>query len=385
VYVHFPWCVRKCPYCDFLSVASDRADIPQRQYADSLIAELERRTAELGERVLTSIYIGGGTPSLFDPGELARVLSAVRRTFASCLEPLEVTLECNPNSFDNGRVWLDTGVNRVSIGVQSLDDDMLRMLGRLHDRAEALGSLRHAIESGFSRVSADLLFGLPDEQPAQAAAHARAVAELGVGHVSAYNLTIEPGTPFGDAAQEGRLVVPDDVLVAETYDAVRDALAALGFEHYEVSNYSLPGQRSRHNMGYWLGHDYLGLGCGAYGTVSQATSAVRYRNTSDVRRYLDHEGWRSTRLDTEGPLVASVEELDAETLLRERLMLGLRLADGFDIERVERELGIGFWTKEREQAADKLARRGDLEREGSSLRIPEAQRIFTDGISRTLM
>lgn len=381
VYVHFPWCLKKCPYCDFLSIPGERQALPHAAYADSVISELERRGQRLGGRFLESVFFGGGTPSLWAPRELGRVLERIRRSFAST-DGLEVTVECNPSSFDaeRARALLDVGVNRVSIGVQGLNEERLAFLGRLHDAAGGLRAVRDALAARVPRVSADLIYGVHGQSPEEAAAEVRRVAELGVEHLSAYALTIEPGTEFGQRARHKSLPLLPDEVVAESFVAVDEALATLGFEHYEISNFARPGARSRHNLGYWLGREYLGLGTGAWGTLWR----VRYRNTPAVERYLEAD-WR--RVDLSGPsaLVPEHEPIDAETALRERILLGLRLAEGLDLGASARELGAAAWTEERRRAAQKLVERGRLEVEGDVLRIPKSAWLFADGTIASLI
>jgi len=379
VYVHFPWCLRKCPYCDFSSLPIERQALPHAAYADAVISELSRRRAPLGQRRLESVFFGGGTPSLWEPRELGRVLGRIVASFAPS-DALEVSVECNPSSLDRerARALVDVGVNRVSIGVQSLDAERLAFLGRLHDAEGALGAVRDALAAGVPRVSADLIFGVHGQAPADAAREARTVAELGVEHVSAYALTIEPGTEFGQRARHKSLPLLSDEAVAESFVAVDDALCALGFEHYEISNYARPGARSRHNLGYWLGREYLGLGAGAWGTLD----GVRYRNTPAVERYLAAD-WGHSELGRS--LVPEHEPIDAETALRERILLGLRLAEGLDLRAVAQALGVPAWTDERRRAAARLVERGRLEVDGDVLRIPKHAWLFADGTIAALL
>jgi oxygen-independent coproporphyrinogen-3 oxidase len=270
------------------------------------------------------------------------------------------------------------------VGVQSLNDDRLRFLGRLHDAAGGLKAVRAALESGIPRVSADLIFGLPGQSPKEACEEATALLELGVEHLSLYQLTIEPGTRFGELAKRGRLPLADDGLVAESFLALDDVLTSLpwGFVHYEISNYARAGCEARHNVGYWRGEEYLGLGCAAYGfqrtfngdthgSPAPLASGIRYRNEVLPERYLRG-----------GP--SSDESLDAQTLMRERIMLGLRMADGFDLEEAARALGIAGWTPERERAASKLERRGRIVREGTRVRIPRAAWLWADDSASSL-
>lgn len=393
VYVHFPWCLQKCPYCDFVSFAAKREQIEHARYADAVIAELDARAGALAGRPLESVFFGGGTPSLWSPRELGRVLARILELASARADQVEVTVECNPTSLDEdrARALVDVGVGRLSIGVQGLDAGRLRFLGRLHDPAGALDAVQAAVRAGVPRVSADLIYGtggtrplgssepVPEEQrPEVAASEARRLVDLGITHVSAYSLTIEPGTSFGESARKGRLPLASDDAMADAFFAIEEALGAAGLAHYEVSNYAVPGHESRHNLGYWRGRDYLGLGCAAYGTLGRADgSAERYRNAVDPAAYVD------AALRGE-PLVVAHEPLDPETRLRERIMLGLRLRDGFDLEAAARDLGIDPWPAPRRRAADKLVAAGRLAIEGSRLRVPPASWIFADGVAADL-
>jgi oxygen-independent coproporphyrinogen-3 oxidase len=368
VYVHFPWCLAKCPYCDFVSFGTERSAIDHLGYADAVVRELERRAGALeGQRLVQSVFFGGGTPSLWEPAQLGRVLAALRRQL-DCSEELEVTVECNPTSLDGerARALADVGVNRLSIGVQSVRDANLQHLGRLHDAAGGKRAVREALEAGVPRVSADVIFGLPDQSPAEAVAEVTELQELGLDHLSAYQLTIEPGTRFGELAKRGRLPLADDGAVAESFLAIEAALGARGLEHYEISNYSRPGQEARHNLGYWRGDEYLGLGCAAYGFLLHGTGAdggIRYRNDPAPERYV--RGAPS-----------SEEPIDAQARLRERIMLGLRVRAGIDL--------AGALTPERRRALAWLSERGRVVTEGTRVRIPPAAWLWADDTAARL-
>ena len=383
VYVHFPWCLAKCPYCDFFSLAEERRNIPHTAYADAMLRELERRAAELGPRRLESVFFGGGTPSLWEPSELGRVLTAIRAAFSG--DGVEVTAECNPSSFDAARAeaLLRAGVNRVSLGVQGLEARRLEFLGRLHDPAGGLAAVKAALAAGFERVSADLIFGVAGETPDEARAEALTLAELGPTHLSAYALTIEPGTRFGALAKANKLPLLEDDLVARSFEAVSNALGGAGYEHYEISNYARDGHYAEHNLAIWRGGEYVGLGTGAWGTVRVREELVRYRNAPAPERYLRASA--DAALFAVSELVSDVERIEPETAARERLMLGLRLAEGVDFGALERELGVPVWTSERQRSAERLVRAGRLERRGARLAVPRAAWIFADGVVRDLM
>ncbi|HLK38742.1 MAG TPA: radical SAM family heme chaperone HemW, partial [Polyangiaceae bacterium] len=377
-----------CPYCDFVSYVgatsskSDVAPIDHAGYADAVLRELEARAPALPGRPIASVFFGGGTPSLWEPLELGRVLRGVRAAFGA-RDDVEVTVECNPTSLDEdrARALVDVGVGRLSIGVQALDDERLRFLGRLHDAQGARRAVRAALRAGVPRVSADVIFGLPGQTPAQARDDVRSLADEGLEHLSCYQLTIEPRTRFGELAKRGRLPLADDGMVADSFVAIDEFLVARGLLHYEISNYARPGQASRHNLGYWRGDEYLGLGCGAYGFVRRAgggpARGTRWRNEVDPLRYM-----------TTTPLPALQEEeaLDAETLLRERIMLGLRLAEGLDLDAAAGDLGLssGGWTPARSKASRWLEARNRLIREGARARIPSSAWLWADDTAARL-
>ncbi|EYF02765.1 radical SAM family heme chaperone HemW [Chondromyces apiculatus] len=387
-YIHFPWCLQKCPYCDFVSFSKAREAIEHRLYADAVLAELARRAPALAHRRLESVFFGGGTPSLWEPEQLGRVLDGIVAAAGEVAPHLEITVECNPSSLDEDRArgLLQAGVNRLSVGVQGLDEERLRFLGRLHAPEGGLSAVRAAIQAGLPRVSGDLIYGVasgdtarPREQdPGEAAREARTLARTGVGHVSAYSLTIEPGTRFGELSRRGRLPLAAEDGVADAFLSIEAVLEEEGFTHYEVSNYARKGEEARHNLGYWTGVDYVGLGCAAVGTVSDAEgSALRYRNLPNPDRYM-----AAARAGT--PTADSEEPLDAETRLRERIMLGLRLRAGLDLEAAAAELGIPAWSEPRRRAADRLARDGRLEIHGGRLTIPARSWLLADGIAASL-
>jgi len=392
VYVHFPWCLAKCPYCDFTSYAAPRESIDSAGYADAVLREIDLRAAELGPRAIASVFFGGGTPSLWEPTELGRVVDGIKRSFA-CDADVEVTVECNPTSLDRARAdaLAAVGVNRLSIGTQSLDAEQLRFLGRLHDPAGALAAIDAGLASDVKRVSTDLIFGLPNQSPVDAREQAITLAERSargrsLTHLSCYQLTIEPNTQFGALAKRGRLPLADDGLVAEAFLAIDEALAARGLRHYEISNYAIAGDEARHNLGYWRGEEYVGLGCGAYGMVRAETGTVRYRNPLDPRAYVAatrSDRQHGDRQGTDG-VSSTTEPLDATTLLRERIMLGLRLADGLDLRAAGDDLGIDPWTAERTREVERLVARGRLVRDGGHLHIPREAWLWTDDTAARL-
>lgn len=360
-------------------------------YTDVVLAELSARSQGLAGRRLTSLFFGGGTPSLWGAGEVRRVIEAVVRAFSSEAS-LEVSLECDPSSLDEdiARALIDAGVNRLSIGVQALDEDRLRFLGRIHTREEAIAAVRGAVRARVPRVSTDLMFAVAGQSPEAAASEATALADLGATHVSAYSLTIEQGTPFGRLARRGRLPLCDDGVMADSFFAIDDALAGGGFTHYEVSNYAKPGDEARHNLGYWLGRDYLGLGCGAYGTLRASHGALRYRNHATPRAYVDAAQARSSEagkrvIDASiASFTSSEEQLDGAALLRERIMLGLRMKQGFDLEAAAVELGVDPYPGERRAALRRLEARGRVVVRDKRITVPRAAWIWVDDTAAAL-
>lgn len=375
-YVHFPWCARKCPYCDFATepVKASANAIPHDEYADALLRELDWRAADLQERRLASVFFGGGTPSLWNVDTLARALHGIRDVFESEVEELEVTVECNPSSLSQSHAAAlrEAGVNRVSVGAQSLRDPHLRFLGRLHDSAGALEALRGAVAE-LPRVSADLMFGMPGQTSTALADDIGRVIDLGLEHVSAYALTIEERTLFGSLHKAGRLVVATDDRYAELFETVRATFATHGWEHYEVSNYARDGRISTHNMHYWRGGAYLGLGSSAVGCLDEGVgAATRWRNEPIPRRYMAQPDRGGT-----------TERLGPEDIVRESLMLGLRTKDGIDMASTERRAGVSV-RDGRERDLERAIDDGSVRIEGDWMRVPQDRWLKLDGIVRDL-
>ncbi|MCB9593926.1 MAG: radical SAM family heme chaperone HemW [Sandaracinaceae bacterium] len=362
-YVHFPWCLKKCPYCDFASAAIRRGEVPHEDYTDAIVRELEGRP--VAGRRLESVFFGGGTPSLWDPKALGRALAALRGAFDAGGD-LEITVECNPTSIDaeKAAALREAGVNRLSIGVQSVNDGRLRFLGRLHDAAGALRALE-AVVPVMERVSADLMFGMPGQTADDFEAEIDAVLATGVEHVSAYALTIEPDTQFGALHRKGRLTLAPEGDFADTFERAREVFRAAGMIHYEVSNHALPGRTSQHNQHYWRGGDYLGLGAGAVGTLN----GRRYKNDPRPERYLA------------APAAAEVfeETLEPDDRVREALMLGLRTDEGVRFDTVQARTGLDARAG-RERAIARRVASGDLVVDDERMRIPHERWLHLDGI-----
>jgi oxygen-independent coproporphyrinogen-3 oxidase len=331
VYVHVPWCERVCPYCDFAVVAARRLPREaQARYVDALLEELAARRDAFEGRELASLYLGGGTPSLLHPDALGRIVAGVESSFASAAE-CEITLEVNPSSLERERLpaFRALGVNRISLGVQSFDDATLKRLGRAH-RVDAVRATLAAIHAaGFDRLSLDLIFAAPGQSEAALDADLAAAVAAAPQHVSAYELTLEPGTPFGAAPE--RLDLPDEARVAAMLVQVEQRLTAAGYARYEISNFARPGREAVHNRRYWQRRPVLALGVGAVSTdppTDAEPHGVRRMNPRDLPRYL------------EAPThPAELEVLTPPLARGEAMFLGLRTARGVDAAEFAREFG----------------------------------------------
>jgi oxygen-independent coproporphyrinogen-3 oxidase len=319
LYIHIPWCVRKCPYCDFNSYAV-REEIPEDTYVTALIADLEQDLPAVWGRTIETVFIGGGTPSLFSPDGIDRLLGAVRARVP--LKPdAEITLEANPGTVDQARFrgFREAGINRLSIGVQSFQADLLQRIGRIHNDSEAITAIEAAQQAGFANLNLDLMFGLPGQTIEQALADLRIATELQPAHISWYELTIEPNTWFHRHPPERP--VDDDLW--EMQQSGRTLLDATGFERYEVSAYARDDRRCRHNMNYWQFGDYLGIGAGAHAKISDAAtqSITRISRLRHPRTYLDST--HSTQR------ISTTSRLAPDDVVLEFAMNALRLERGF--------------------------------------------------------
>lgn len=325
LYIHIPWCVKKCPYCDFNSHEQKQA-LDEQAYIDALVADLEQATPLIWGRKVSSVFIGGGTPSLFSGGAIDQLLSHVRK-----LTPLEynaeITMEANPGTVDSQHFahYRAAGVNRISLGIQSFNAQHLKALGRIHDTQQALDAAKLALQL-FDNVNLDLMYALPQQSLAQALQDAEQACQLKPQHLSFYHLTMEPNTPF----HRNPPALPDDDISAEMQQAIESVLAAHGYQHYETSAFALPQQQCRHNMNYWTFGDYLGIGAGAHSKLSFHDKIIRQARHKHPKRYQDKA--------MQGSAVESEWVID--DLAFEFMMNTLRLTQGFDISLLQQRTGL---------------------------------------------
>jgi putative oxygen-independent coproporphyrinogen III oxidase len=364
LYIHIPWCLKKCPYCDFNS-HEKRGEMPEAEYVDALVADVEASVPNVYGRKLHTIFIGGGTPSLFAPASIDRLLTAVRTRLP--VDPdAEITMEANPGTFEMERFrgYRAAGVNRLSIGVQSFDDKLLAAIGRVHGADEARRAVAAALEI-FPTVNVDVMYALPGQGLEQALADVAEAVRMGPPHVSAYHLTLEPDTHFHRFPPE----LPADDVAADMQEGIEALLAQAGYGHYETSAFARPGHRARHNVNYWSFGDYLGIGAGAHGKLSFRDRIVREVRQRKPQTYL------RSALDA-----SAIDETrvvgDAE-LAFEFMLNALRLIEGFPVALFAQRTGLPIATVEPQLAAAEAA--GLIERDHARIApTPKGQRFLND-------
>lgn len=369
VYIHWPFCAAKCPYCDFNSHVRHQG-VDQARFAAAFEREIATTAARTGRRTVTSIFIGGGTPSLMAPETVGRILDAVGKGWAVAPDA-EVTLEANPSSVEAGRFrgYRTAGVNRVSLGVQALNDTDLRLLGRLHDVAGALAAVETAREI-FPRLSFDLIYARPGQTPAAWRSELTEALRRAADHLSLYQLTIEPGTPFFALHQAGKLVTPDEDTAADLYAVTQEICDRAGRPAYEISNHAAPGAECRHNLVYWRYQEYAGIGPGAHGRLLLADG----RHATATGK--TPETWLA-RVESWGDGLETDDLLSEEEQADEMLLMGLRLTEGIDLKRFQAIAGRGF---DERRVAD-LIREGMVEHLGPSrLRVTRAGSFVLDAV-----
>lgn len=332
LYVHIPWCVRKCPYCDFNSHQKPvDTDLPEDRYIDALLGDLDHDLAGQEGRELVSIFIGGGTPSLFSPHSFAKLLSGIRSRMP-CAADLEVTLEANPGTIEHGKFagYKEAGINRVSLGVQSFDSNQLKLLGRIHSPDDVFRAVEELKTAGLDNFNLDLMYALPGQRTEQALTDLHAALSLAPRHLSLYQLTLEPGTVFHHRPPAA---MPDPEVAWDIQTACQSQLQERGFVQYEVSAYAAAGRQCRHNLNYWKFGDYLGIGAGAHGKLTDADGCVRRTlRLKQPRQYLESRD-AMARLD-------EAREIDPRDLPFEFMLNALRLRAGFTIREFETSTGL---------------------------------------------
>ncbi|HOF51189.1 MAG TPA: radical SAM family heme chaperone HemW [Rhodoferax sp.] len=360
LYVHLPWCIRKCPYCDFNSHEMRRDVLPEDDYVRAVVADLESALPLIWGRSVHSIFIGGGTPSLFSPAAIDRLLGDIRARLR--LEPdCEISMEANPGTFekDRFRAYRSAGVTRLSIGVQSFNDAHLQALGRVHDRAQALAAVEEAA-SAFDTFNLDMMYALPGQSMAQVEDDMRTALQFAPPHISIYHLTIEPNTYFAKYPPS----IPEDDTAYAMLDHITELTAAAGLDRYEVSGYARAGHRCRHNLNYWQFGDYLGLGAGAHSKLSFAHRVVRQVRLRDPQRYLERA--------LQGNAVAQDEEVSRADLPFEFMLNALRLRHGFGLREFTERTGLPVTAIQR--ALEEAETKGLIERDFA--RVRPTQRGF---------
>ena len=394
LYVHVPFCLSKCPYCDFNTYQGIESQFGD--FVTAVIQELKAWSIALGRPAVNTIFLGGGTPSYLPDGDVARILDAIASNY-----PLragaEITAECNPNDLTAARCedLRAAGINRVSIGVQSMDNGLLAMLGRRHDAGEAAEALARCRDAGFDNVNLDLMYGLPQQDMVQWRDTVERVIALAPEHLSLYSLTLEEGTPLRRWVEQGRLPEPDPDLAADMYDHARAALADAGYRHYEISNWSRDGRESEHNLAYWRNLQWLGVGPGAHSSLrigDGGPAGCRFWTVRSPRDYARRaeawenatHRWASVSADNIGA-VATVDDLeiiDEATAASETMFLGLRLLDGMDLSAASAQIGIDLAARYERELADLTAEGLLVWETGGRLRLAEeaylvANQVFT--------
>lgn len=386
LYLHFPWCVRKCPYCDFNS-HSLQGELPQDVYIAALSRDLAQQAQRVGARPLQSLFLGGGTPSLFAPHALARLFEAIRAQYVLAAD-CEITLEANPGTIERGRFadYRAAGITRVSLGAQSFDDRQLQRLGRIHSASETRRAVEELHAAGIANFNLDLMYALPGQSVAEALSDIEAALRLQPAHLSHYQLTMEPGTVFAARPPPG---LPDNDGAADIQLACQQRLAQAGFVQYEVSAYAREQQRCRHNLNYWQFGDYLGVGAGAHGKNSHFVADVEPATLTDVptlviersvrmrepRRYLAEVAGESAQLDT--------RRVPAGDLPFEYLLNALRLNEGFEPAAFQSRTGLAFSVLA--AGLDRAASQGLILNEGGRIRASARGFNFLNDLQATFL
>jgi oxygen-independent coproporphyrinogen-3 oxidase len=376
LYIHWPFCLAKCPYCDFNSHVRDR--IPQARFRAALRQELAWEAERLGPRRLTSVFFGGGTPSLMEPETVGALLGDAFRLFPPAPD-IEVTLEANPTSVEAARLtaFREAGVNRASLGVQSLDPDALRLLGRQHSPDQARAALETA-RGIFPRLSFDLIYARPGQSETAWRQELQAALGLAADHLSLYQLTIEPGTKFETLHRRAELVLPDEDEAAGLYEATAEEAGGFGLLPYEVSNYARPGAESRHNLTYWCYEDYAGIGPGAHGRLTLPAGLHA------MRRHRAPEPWAEL-VERQGHGTVEQTLLEPLERAREALLMGLRLTQGVEVARFEARTGVPLLDAVDRMVLADAVEEGYVTWDGGCLAATSEGRLRLDALLRALV
>ena len=379
LYLHIPFCVRKCGYCDFYSEDGKIGELPS--FLDALHGEITLHSDGPFSRAETveTVFFGGGTPSLLDPGCVEDLLERIRRTFRLSDSP-EITLEANPGTVDHDRLrgYRDAGVNRISLGVQSFSDADLQVLGRLHTSAAGAKAVRAARQAGFGNVGLDLIFGIPGQTPADWEATVRTALSFAPEHLSAYALTVHPRTPLGRRIRSGEIAEPGEEILTAMFRNTADLLIAAGYDHYEVSNFAMPGRQCRHNLGYWTFLPYLGLGPSAH----SFTEGKRFWNVANLRDYTD-------RLNKNRLPVSGAERIGRDRQRLEAIALGLRCREGVLLDWIGKKDNLPQALSHqafglREVMIQRLIEEGIALIENGSLKLTEKGFLLADAVAAEL-
>lgn len=318
IYVHIPFCIRKCSYCDFVS--NSKYELEDK-YFEKLVSEIQSRCIEedYKDKVINTIYFGGGTPSSVSSINIRKVVIALKEKF-NLADLEEMTIEVNPGTCNNDNIqnYYEMGFNRLSIGVQSFDEEMLKIIGRIHNRADIYKTVELAKQIGFKNISIDLMYGLPDDSLSRLEKDLELAIDMNLQHISTYGLIVEEGTKFYDELKEGRLNLPDEELLLEMRKMINEKLFTIGFKRYEIANYAKLGYESKHNLIYWNNDDYYGFGLNSTSKIDNR----RYMNETDILKYLDMNNFEKNNL----------EEITEEMMCEEAIFLGLRLIEGIDLD-----------------------------------------------------
>lgn len=381
LYVHIPFCLSKCNYCDFNTYEGIEDLIPS--FVDALSAEIALWGKRLNRPRVATVFFGGGTPSYLRGESIARLFGCIDRSM-QIVSDAEITLEANPDDVDGDKseVWLKSGFNRISIGIQSFVDPILVALSRRHSSNQAAAAVKAARDAGFANISIDLMFGLPNQSLVVWENTLQRAIELGTEHLSLYGLQVEHGTPLYRDVQRGDVRTPGDDLTADMYELAMDLLGDAGYEHYEISNWAKPGYRSQHNLAYWLNKPYLGVGPGAHSSMF----GKRFANMKSPRRYIETMGEASCDDDAgtfgiiEGDTAIDFVEVTSQSMaMSETMMLGLRLSDGVSHEEFRNRFGtplrFNYGTE-----IDELTNAGLIERDADSIRLTQRGRLLGNNV-----